>query len=239
MPDSPNRSDSAAPTGESGGWSRAEIDAAIAGLDRATRRFTSQVDALATNGPASDSPASAAPATPPAAAPAAPPAGPPPAAATPGRSFDEEMSAAEREARAYLEQAKRRADALVSTMIGAVEREAAQIREEAETGIRERWRNVEAEAGRYLEDCRRVADGMVAERQERIGDLSDGIVDRARSLTSGLEDAERIRAQFDAFVRALAATSNQIAEEATGRTESEITKLRSRHEDLRRGALAA
>ncbi len=153
--------------------------------------------------------------------------------------FDEQMSRAEREAREYLEHAKRRADTLVTTMIGAVEREAAQIKQDAEQGIRERWRAVESEAGRYLDDCRRAADGMVAERQDQIGELSDGIVDRARALTGGLEDAERISAQFDAFVRALAATSNQIAEEATGRTESEITKLRSRHETLRRGALAA
>ena len=231
MPDSPNRSDSSAPTGEAGGWSRAEIDAAIAGLDRATRKFTSQVDALAETGSASSASAAGPLATP--AAPREPPA------ARPAASFDEQMSAAEREARDYLEQAKRRADSLVTTMIGAVEREAAQIRQDAEQGIRERWRAVEAEAGRYLDDCRRVAEGMVAERQATIGGLSDGIVDRARSLTGGLEDAERIRAQFDAFVRALAATSNQIAEEATGRTESEITKLRSRHENLRRGALAA
>lgn len=233
MPDSPNRSDSSAPTGESDGWSRAEIDAAIAGLDRATRRFTTQVDALAS----SDAPAAdPAPATTPEttshalAEPAAPRS---------AVGFDEQMTLAEREAREYLEQAKRRADTLVTTMIGAVEREAAQIRQDAEQGIRERWRAIESEAGRYLEDCRRVADGMVAERQSEIGALSDGIVDRARALTGGLEDAERIRAQFDAFVRALAATSNQIAEEATGRKESEITKLRSRHETLRRGALAA
>lgn len=235
MPDSPNRSDSSAPTGESDGWSRAEIDAAIAGLDRATRRFAMQADALGV----SRQPAPAAEAVPEAAsettsqAPAQTPA--------PERAggFDEQMSLAEREAREYLEQAKRRADTLVTTMIGAVEREAAQIRQDAEQGIRERWRAVESEAGRYLEDCRRVADGMVAERQSEIGELSDGIVGRARALTGGLEDAERIRAQFDAFVRALAATSNQIAEEASGRTEPEITKLRSRHETLRRGALAA
>lgn len=235
MPDSPNRSDSSAPTGESDGWSRAEIDAAIAGLDRATRRFTTQVEALAEGDPS----APAADPSPASAPEAAAPAPSEPAAPRRAAGFDEQMSLAEREAREYLEQAKRRADTLVTTMIGAVEREAAQIRQDAEQGIRERWRAVESEAGRYLEDCRRVADGMVAERQTEIGDLSDGIVDRARALTGGLEDAERIRAQFDAFVRALAATSNQIAEEATGRTESEITNLRSRHETLRRGALAA
>lgn len=239
MPDSPNRSDSSAPTGESHGWSRAEIDAAIAGLDRATKKFTSQVEAIAGSG--SPEPLGATPAAP--ASPAAPsPAAPSPLAAPFGASgpdFDARMTAAEREARDYLERAKRRADSLVTTMIGAVEKEAAQIKQDAEQGIRERWRAVEAEAGRYLDDCRRVADGMVAERRSTIGELSDGIVERAHSLTNGLDDAERVRAQFEAFVRALAATSNQIAEEASGRAESDVTRLRNRPEASRRGALAA
>ena len=77
------------------------------------------------------------------------------------------MREAERAAREYLERAKARADSLVRTMIGAVEREAAEIKHEAEQGIRERWRVVEVEADRHLGEARRVADGIVDERQSR------------------------------------------------------------------------
>ena len=114
----------------------------------------------------------------------------------------DEMRRAEREAREYLNRAKERADGLVNAMIGAVEREAAEMRSNAEAGIRERWRAVEAEAGRYLEDAHRVADGMVTERQARISGLSDGIVTHAEALVAGMEDAERVRRQFESFVRA-------------------------------------
>ena len=270
MPDSANPADASASSTEAGSWSRAEIEAAIAGLDRATRKFTSRVDALNRGAVAPTSSYSssayatsplpeAAPA--PAPAPRAPlpqasaalPALPPlPQAGTSGSalapplprarhadSFDEQMKEAERAAREYLDRAKTRADSLVTTMIAAVEREAAEIRREAEDGIRERWHAVELEAGNYLDGAREVAEGMVAERQSVIGNLSDGIVDRAQALTVGLDDANRVRAQFEEFVRALSDTSNRIAEEATGRAEPEITNLPGRREGFGGDALAA
>ena len=135
------------------------------------------------------------------------------------------MRAAEREARDYLDRAKRRADSLVETMVGAVEREAAEIRREAEDGIRERWNAVEVEAGRFLDDARGVADGIVAERQSVIGSLSDGIVGRARALTDGLEDADRVRSQFESFVKALSETSNRIADEAAGHAGPDLSRV--------------
>ena len=246
MPDTTNPPEGSAPDPDAGDWSRSEIEAAIAGLDRATRNFSQRVEALnRETGQPVGSPSEALARF--AAQPEPEPEPrPQPRQRQPGqsaearhRSLEEEMSDAEREAREYLNRAKKRADSLVTTMIGAVEREAAEIRRDAEQGIRERWRVVEAEAGRYLEDARTVADGIVAERQEEIGELSDNIVTRAETLTDGLEDAERIKRQFEDFVRALSQTSNRIADEAAGRTESEITRLRSRHGALRRGALAA
>ena len=149
------------------------------------------------------------------------------------------MQSAEREAREYLDRAKHRADSLVNTMIGAVEREAAEIRREAETGIRERWRAIELEASRYLEDAKRVADSMVVERQQRISALSDGLVDRARVLTAGMEDADRIRRQFDQFIRTLSQTAAQIAEQPAGAVEGKITRPRGRRGGARRSAVAA
>ena len=118
------------------------------------------------------------------------------------------------EARAYLERAKHRADSIIAAMVAAVEEEAGEIRRRAEREIEQRWRRTEAEAGEYVADARRVADAMVAERQESIGAVSDGIIRRAEALTNGMEDAERIRGQFDQFVRSLAETADRIAVES-------------------------
>jgi hypothetical protein len=269
MPDSANPHDASDQSAEGGSWSRADIEAAIAGLDRATRKFTSRVDALnrrpeppaaayapapaytpppAYAPPPAYSPMPERPATPPP-APVLPPfprsEAPASALAPPlprprhADSFDEQMREAERAAREYLDRAKTRADSLVTAMIAAVEREAGEIRREAEEGIRERWHAVELEAGRYLDGARSVAEEMVAERQSVIGSLSDGIVDRAQALTVGLDDADRIRTQFEDFVKALSQTSNRIAAEASGKAESEITNLRGSLEDFGGDALAA
>jgi hypothetical protein len=129
---------------------------------------------------------------------------------------DEQMRAARREAEAYLEDAKQRAESIVTTMIAAIEREAEQLRREAEAGIQERWAEVEADAARHLEEARRVAASMLAERQQRIATLSDSISEHGAALAAGMEDAARIRAQFDEFVGALASTAARIAETAGG-----------------------
>ena len=164
------------------------LAAALGGLDRATRNFSRrlgegrhQAGAETTGQPSSHAP------------------------------FDERMEEAEMEARAYLEGAKRRADSLVASMLSAVEREATEIRRNAEEGIRARWDQAEIDAGRHVENARLVAERIVAERQRRIAALSDGIADRATALTSGMDDAEQVRAQFDAFVRALSVTADRIA----------------------------
>jgi hypothetical protein len=152
---------------------------------------------------------------------ALPPDAPGPA---PEPSFGERMRQAEREAAAYLEDAKRRADSLVNTMVAAVEREAAEMRREAEAGIRARWEAVELDATRHLEEARRVAERLVAERQRRIAALSEGITARAQALTAGLEDAERVRSQFESFVRALSRAADQVAAEGRASTEHAVVE---------------
>jgi hypothetical protein len=237
MPENPYPSRTEQETTEGISWSRQEIDAAIAGLDRVTRNFSRQAAGLGDAGGAAGSFA-------------APRSGE--RAIRGGHrsddlhladrdsALDERMRVAEREAREYLERAKQRADSLVNTMIGSVEREAAEIRRDAEKGIRERWRAVEAEAGRYLDDAKRVADGMVAERQQRIGRLSDGLIERADSLTRGMDEAERVRRQFDDFVRALSEAASRIAREPGGGGSGEIASLgRPRGSSDRASALAA
>jgi hypothetical protein len=143
-----------------------------------------------------------------------PPAASDPASAGAGPALDARMEAAEREAREYLEQAKRRADSLVTAMVGAVERQASEIRREAEEGIRARWREVERDANRYIDDSRRIGNEIATERRNEIAKLSDGITRRAEALTMGMEDADRVRRQFDAFIRALSITAGQIAADA-------------------------
>lgn len=88
----------------------------------------------------------------------------------------------------------------VAAILESVESEAARVRDEAR-----------AEAAGYLDDARRRADALVAERQRRIAELSDGISGRARALAAGMEDAERIRAQFEGFAITLSAAARRVA----------------------------
>lgn len=190
------------------------LAAALGGLDRATRNFSRRLgEGRERTGPEA-------------------PADPPSSAA----AFEARMQEAEREARAYLEGAKRRADSLVATMLSAVEREATEIRRSAEEGIRARWHQAEVDAERHVENAREVAERIVAERQRRIAVLSDGIANRAGTLTSGMDDAEQVRAQFDAFVRALSATADRIASAHGPAGPGDVRELRDR---FRSSVLAA
>ena len=173
-----------------------DVAAALGSLDRASREFSRR---LGSAPPAAERPAPASQAAP----------GP-----ASGTQFDARMELAEREAREYLEQAKRRADSLVTAMVGAVEHQASEIRREAEEGIRARWREVERDANRYIDDSRRLGNEIVTERRNKMAELSDGITKRAEALTAGMEDADRVRRQFDAFIRALSVTAGQIAADA-------------------------
>lgn len=197
-----------------------DLAAAIGDLDRATRNFSRRFGEPPEVDPATR---------------------PPRPSAAADEAFEARMLAAEREAREYLERAKERADSLVVSMVGAVEREAAAMRRDAEEGIRARWQHAEAEAQRHLERARRVGDAMVAERQQRLAALGDGIAGRAEALTAGLEDADRVRAQFTTFIRALSATADRIAAESTrsARGALPISPLRERSAPPGPGALAA
>ncbi len=223
----------ARPGRQASDWSQDEIDAAIAGLDRASRSFSDRVNSLRrSEGARANAP------TPP------PRPSPSPAAVTGEESprkitFDDRMSEAENEARQYLERAKRRADSLVNAMVSAVEHEAAEIRREAENGIRERWRKVEQEASGYLEQAQTVAERMVAERRHRISGLSDGVCARAETLTAGMDDAERVRKQFDMFVRALSETADQISRQPSEPMQGDIRRIRSLQGRGPEGVIAA
>lgn len=193
----------------------AELAAVREGLERATKTFTERLERggaeleRARRG-ARESIASSTPARP--LRPPAPFAG----AGSQARAPTPAQARAEAEARAYVEEAKRRAERLLATMTAAAERETAEIRAAAERDAEASRRRAEADAGAVVEEARRVAERIVAERQRRIGALSDGVVGRAEALTAGLEDAAAVRAQFDAFARALAGAAERIARGAGG-----------------------
>ncbi len=136
-------------------------------------------------------------------------------AAPPLRQVDA-MGAIERadaEARAYLEEAKRRVDGLVRTMLGSVEEQAWALRQEAEAGIRGRWNQVESEASTYLGAARHHADHLVEERRARIAGLSDSITARAERISSHMEDADAVKSQFERLVAALSIAADRVARE--------------------------
>jgi hypothetical protein len=189
----------------------AELAAVRESLAQATRTFTERLERGGAELERSRTAAAAAQAPPPARAPRAAPQPPPPFAGArrPAPAVDPH-----REARAYVEEAKRRADRLIAAANAAVQREVAEVRAAAERDASDRRRRAEESAGTILEDARGVAERIVAERQRRIGALSDGVVGRAEALTAGLEDAARVRAQFDAFARSLAAAADRIARSA-------------------------
>lgn len=90
----------------------------------------------------------------------------------------------------------------VRSILDGVEREAAQLRNDARE-----------EARRYLEQARRYVDGMVAERQGRIAALSDEIIARSEVVLGRLDEAAPVRQGFDNLVRALGDAAERLADE--------------------------
>jgi hypothetical protein len=91
----------------------------------------------------------------------------------------------------------------VSSILDAVEHEAERMREEARE-----------ESSRYLDYSRRRADALVAERQRRIGELSDEIMEKAEAVVARLDDAAPVREGFENLVRALGDAAERLAREA-------------------------
>ena len=199
----------------------AELAAVRESLELATRNFTERLAQGGADIERSRAEAArAAAVAPPPRRPAAPAQPPPPfagraAPAQPRRPPARSAAEVEAEARRYLADAKRRADRLLATTLAAVERETAAVRAAATAEAAGRRREAEAEAGAIVEEARAVAERIVAERGRRIGALAEGVTARAEALTAGLDDADRVRRQFDAFARALAAAADRVARSAS------------------------
>ncbi len=88
----------------------------------------------------------------------------------------------------------------MSSMLGAVEQEADRLMEEAR-----------AQAEQQVELARRQADGLVAERQRRISELSDELIERTESLLERLDETAPIRDSFNRLLRALSHAADRLA----------------------------
>lgn len=91
----------------------------------------------------------------------------------------------------------------VGSILDAVEREASRLRDEAQ-----------AEAARYGENARRHADGLVAERQRRISELSDELIAKSEAVVARLDDAAPVRQGFENLVRALGDAAERLSHES-------------------------
>ncbi len=152
-------------------------------------------------------------------------------------AVDARMQEARREAREYLDGAKERADRLVRSMVAAVERESAEILAEVEQDVEARRRQAEADAARQLESGREAVEDLLAAERERIAALGEGIAGRAQSLTAGMEEAEEVRAQFETFVKALSTAADGIARDESA--SASLAELRAKRRAGRSSGLAA
>jgi hypothetical protein len=91
----------------------------------------------------------------------------------------------------------------ISAILDAAEREVSEIRKQARE-----------EALRYMDYARRRADGLIAERQLKISELSGELVQRAEHLLAQVESAEPLREALDELVRKLTDTAAGLAREA-------------------------
>lgn len=89
----------------------------------------------------------------------------------------------------------------IASILDAVEREATSLREEAR-----------AEAVRYVEQARLHADGLVAERQRRIAELSAELIGKSEAIISRLDDAAPVRQGFENLVRALGEAAERLSQ---------------------------
>jgi F0F1-type ATP synthase membrane subunit b/b' len=90
----------------------------------------------------------------------------------------------------------------VAAILDDVEREATQIRSEARE-----------DAARYRERARVEADALLAERRQRIAELSDELIAKSEAVIGRLDRAAPVREGFEQLVRRLGDAADQLAGE--------------------------
>jgi hypothetical protein len=101
----------------------------------------------------------------------------------------------------------------VHAIITAAENVANAIRHDVAQEAEVRRREAEAEAQRYLEEARRKADVLAADRARRMAELSDTIIERTEALLGRLDGAEDVKRQLESLVRALGEAAEGLAPE--------------------------
>ena len=91
----------------------------------------------------------------------------------------------------------------VGAILDAAEREVTEIRGQARE-----------EALRYMDYARRRADGLIAERQLKISELSGDLLQQAEHLLAQVESAEPLREALDDLVKKLTETAEGLTREA-------------------------
>ncbi len=102
----------------------------------------------------------------------------------------------------------------VRAVLSSAEAAASALRHEAEQDAQMRRRTIEEESRHYLDDARRDAEAFLAERQRRISELSDSILERSEQVLARLDRAEEVRRQLVEVVDALGQTAAQLADDA-------------------------
>ena len=103
----------------------------------------------------------------------------------------------------------------VTAVLTAAEEAASAIRHDAEQQAQIKRRAAEAEVVRYVEERKREADELLAQRLRRISEVSDGLVERAESIVSQLDEAEELKRQMQSLVTALGNAADELATEVS------------------------
>src|SRR5688572_20954532 len=73
------------------------------------------------------------------------------------------------------------------------------------------------------------ADDLVAERMQRIAELSDGIVEQTELLFDRFASADQVRRQLDGLLRSLGEAADAVSREATARRAAPPRPAAPRH----------
>lgn len=101
----------------------------------------------------------------------------------------------------------------IRSILSDAESAADALRHQAEQDAAARRRAAETEALMVIEEARREAERFLADRIQRVSQLSDEILERGQSVVERLDAAEQVRADLAGLVTALGETAARLANE--------------------------
>jgi vacuolar-type H+-ATPase subunit H len=108
----------------------------------------------------------------------------------------------------------------VHSIVSAAESEAAALLRDAEREAELIRREAQSEGERIVDDARVRADDLVSERIQRIGELSDSIVEQTEMLFDRMDAASHVRRQLDGLLRSLGDAAEAVSREASTKRPS-------------------